>query len=72
MPKKVIKITTHIPSIPNWLKMNSSFTVPLPLKSAKELAKKLSEVQDDVEIQLNIATGEEINVEIKYDTGPND
>ena len=69
MPKKVIKITTRLPAIPNWLKLNSSFTIPLPLKSAKELAKRLSEVQDDVDIELNIATGEEINVEIKYDTG---
>jgi hypothetical protein len=67
MTKKIIKITTHIPAIPEWLKVNNSITVPLPLKSAKELAKKLLDVQDDVEINLNFATGKKTTVEINYE-----
>ncbi len=68
MPKNVLRITTHLKAIPDWLKINSSITIPLPLKSAKELAKKLLEVQEDVEIELNFATGKEATVEIKYET----
>ena len=68
MPKKVLKITTHLPAIPDWLKINNSINIPLPLKSAKELAKKLLEVQEDVEIELNFASGKETTVEIKYET----
>ena len=67
MTKKIIKITTHLPVIPDWLKINNSITVPLPLKSAKELAKKLLDVQDDVEINLNFATGEKTTVAISYE-----
>ena len=67
MPKKVLKITTHLPVIPGWLKINNSITIPLPLKSAKELAKKLLEIQEDAEIELNIVTGKETSVEIKYE-----
>jgi hypothetical protein len=67
MPKNVLKITTHLSAIPNWLKINNSITIPLPLKSAKELAKKLLEVQEDVEIEINFATGKETSVEIKYE-----
>ena len=68
MPNKVLKITTHLSAIPDWLKINYSTTIPLPLKSAKELAKKLLEVQEDAEIELNFATGKEASVEIKYET----
>ena len=68
MPKKVFKITTHLPGVPNWLKIDNSITIPLPLKTAKELAQKLLEVQDDVEIELNFASGKETTVEIKYET----
>jgi hypothetical protein len=68
MPKKVFKITTHLPAIPNWLKIDNSIIIPLPLKTAKELAQKLLEVQDDVEIELNFASGKETTVEIKYET----
>jgi len=68
MPKKVLKITTHLPAIPDWLKINNSITLPLPLKSAKELAKKLLEVQEDVEIEVNFSTGKEPNLQIKYET----
>ena len=67
MSKNVLKITTHIPAIPKWLKINNSLTIPLPLKSAKELAAKLLEVKDDVEIELNFSTGKKINIEIKYE-----
>ena len=35
--------------------------------NAKELAKKLMEVQEDVEIMINFATGKEANVEIKFE-----
>lgn len=72
MPKKVLIITTHFPAIPNWLKINNSFTLPLPLKSARELAKKLLEVQEDAEIQFNIATGKETCVEIKFESKKED
>ena len=68
MPKKVLRITTHLSAIPDWLKINNSISVPLPLKSAKELAQKLLEVQEDVEIELNFATGKKTNVEIKLET----
>jgi hypothetical protein len=68
MPKKVIKITTHLPAIPDWLKIHNSITLPLPLKSAKELAQKLLEVKENVEIELNFASGKETTVEIKYES----
>ena len=67
MPEKVLKITTHLPAIPDWLKVNNSITIPLPLRSAKELARKLLEVQEDIEIELNFATGKETTVEIKFE-----
>jgi len=68
MPKKVLKIHSHLPAIPDWLKINNSITIPLSLKSAKDLAKKLSEVQEDIEIELNFSSGKEPTVEIKYET----
>ena len=72
MANKVIKITAYIPAIPDWLKINSSITIPLPLKNAKELAQKLLEVQDDVEIKLNFASGKKTNVEINWDSEKKD
>jgi S-adenosylmethionine synthetase len=68
MVNKVIKITTHLPAIPDWLKINNSITIPLPLKNARELAQKLLEVQDDVEIKLNFTSGKKTTVEIKYES----
>jgi len=68
MANKVIKITTQLPAIPDWLKINNSITVPLPLKSAKELAQKLLDVEDDVEIKLSFASGKKSTVEIKYES----
>ena len=67
MPKKVLKINTHLPAIPDWLKIHNSITLPLPLKSAKDLAKKLLEVREDIEVELNFSTGKKTNVEIKYE-----
>ena len=67
MPNKVLKITAHLQAIPEWLKINNSITIPLPLKSAKELAKKLLEVQEDAEIEINFASGKETSIEIKYE-----
>ena len=67
MPKKVLRITTHLKAIPDWLKVNSTIAIPLPLKKAKELATKLLEVQEDIEIEFNFATAKETNVEIKYE-----
>ena len=67
MLKKILKITTHLPAIPEWLKINNSITIPLPLKSAKELAKKLLEVQEDIEIKINFATGKKTTVEIEFE-----
>jgi len=29
---EVIRITTHLAAIPDWLKINNSITIPLPLK----------------------------------------
>jgi hypothetical protein len=72
MANKVIKITAYVPVIPDWLKINSSITIPLPLKNAKELAQKLLEVQDDVEIKLNFASGKKTNVEINWDSEKKD
>ena len=67
MVKKVLKINTLLPAIPDWLKIHNSITLPLPLKSAKDLAKKLLEVREDIEIELNFATGKKTIVEIKYE-----
>jgi hypothetical protein len=67
MPKKVLRISTYLSAIPDWLKINNSITLPLPLNNAKELAKKLLEVQEDVEIEFNFATGKETTVEIKFE-----
>ena len=67
MPKKVLKITTRLAAIPDWLKINNSITLPLPLKKAKELANKLLEVQEDVKIELNFSTGKKTTVEIKFE-----
>ncbi|MGD1118343.1 MAG: hypothetical protein ABR886_02510 [Dehalococcoidales bacterium] len=67
MPKKILKITSHLPAIPEWLKINNSITFPLPLKSAKELASKLLEINEDVEIELNFASGKKATVEINYE-----
>jgi hypothetical protein len=67
MPKTIIKINTYLAAIPNWLKIDNSITIPLPLKSAKELAKKLLEMQDDAEIEINFASGKQTLVEIKYE-----
>jgi hypothetical protein len=72
MTNKIITITTHLPAIPDWLKINSYITVPLPLKSAKELAQKLMEIRDDVEIELNFASGKKTTVEIKYESEDKD
>jgi len=68
MANKVIKITAHLPAIPEWLKINNSITIPLPLKSAKELAQKLLEVQGDAEIKLTFASGKKTVVEIDWDS----
>ena len=68
MATKVIKIIAHLPAIPDWLKINNSITIPLPVKSAKELAQKLMEVQDDVEIKLNFASGKKTTVEIDWES----
>jgi len=68
MTNKVIKIIARLPAIPDWLKINNSITVPLPLKSAKELAQKLMEVQEDAEIQLNFASGKKTTVEISWES----
>ena len=67
MTKKVLKINAHLPAIPDWLKINNAITFPLPLKSAKELASKLLEVKEDIEVQLKFASGKEPTLEIKYE-----
>jgi hypothetical protein len=72
MANKVIRITAHLPAIPEWLKINNSITVPLPLKSAKELAQKLLEVEGDAEIKLNFASGKKTTVEISWDSEKKD
>jgi hypothetical protein len=68
MASKIIKIIAHLPAIPDWLKIDNSITVPLPMKSAKELAQKLLEVEDDVEIKLNFASGKKTTVEINWES----
>jgi hypothetical protein len=68
MAKKIIKISAHLPAIPDWLKINNSIIIPVPLKKAKELAQKLLEVDDDVEIKLNFVSGKKTEVEIQYES----
>jgi hypothetical protein len=65
---KKITINTHLPSIPSWLKIDNTIAFPLPLKKAKELAKKLSDVDEDVEVVLNLSSGKEVKVEVKYES----
>jgi hypothetical protein len=67
MSKKVIKINTHLPAIPDWLKVSKTISFTLPLKTAKELAARLAEVKGDVEIDINFASGKEVGVEVKYE-----
>ena len=67
MQKSVVKITTHLPAIPHWLKIDNTITIPLSLKTAKELAKKLMETKDDVELEIGFVSGKEVHVEIKYE-----
>jgi hypothetical protein len=68
MAKKIIKINAHLPAIPDWLKINNSITIPLPIKSAKELAEKLLEIQDDAEIKINFSSGKKTTVEIDWES----
>jgi len=49
------------------LKINNSITFSLPLNSVKDLAKKLAEAENDIDVQLNLSTGEKLNVEIKFE-----
>ncbi|MDD5189972.1 MAG: hypothetical protein PHE50_02890 [Dehalococcoidales bacterium] len=70
MQKKVLKITAHLPAIPDWLKINQTVTLPLSLKNARELAKKLLEIEEDVEIEINFTTGKKPTVEINYEPKP--
>jgi hypothetical protein len=67
MSNKVIKINTHLPAIPDWLKVSKTISFTLPLKTAKELAARLAEVKGDVEIDINFASGKEVGVEVKYE-----
>jgi hypothetical protein len=67
MAQKVIKINTHLPVIPDWLKISKSINFKIPLKTAKELAAKLAEVKEDVEVEINFATGKEVGVEFRYE-----
>jgi hypothetical protein len=71
MAKKVIKITTHVPALPDWLKISNAVTIPLPLKNAKELPQKLSEIDDDVEIKVNFNSGKKTALEIFYEPEKN-
>jgi hypothetical protein len=68
MAKKVIRIDAHIPIVPDWLKINNTATFSLPLKSAKDLAKKLLEVDDKVDIEINFVSGKEAKLEVKYES----
>jgi hypothetical protein len=68
MPTKVLRITTHLPAIPNWLRIENSINIPLSLKNARELAAKLLEVENDIDIELKFSSGKEVAVEIKLDT----
>jgi hypothetical protein len=68
MSEKLIKIDTHLPVIPEWLKINNSISFKLPLKSAKELAKKLAEASDDVDVEVNFDSGKKMAIEIKYES----
>ena len=66
MTNKTINITAHLPAMPDWLKINNSITIPLPVNAAKELAQKLLEVQDDAEIKLSFVSGKKTMVEIDW------
>ena len=68
MTVNVIKINTHLPAIPEWLKISNSLSFKIPLKKAKELAAKLADVNDDVQVEINFASGKEVGIELKYES----
>jgi hypothetical protein len=68
MAEKVIRVNTHLPAIPDWLKISKSISFTIPLKTAKDLAVRLAEVKGDVEVEINFATGKEVAVEFKYES----
>lgn len=67
MAKKILAINARLPTVPGWLKINNSVTFSLPLKNVKELAKKLSEADTDIDVELNLSTGDKLNIEVKYE-----
>jgi hypothetical protein len=68
MSEKVIKINTHLPAIPDWLKISKSISFTIPMKMAKDMAAKLADVKEDVDVEINFASGKEVAVEIKYES----
>ena len=68
MADRTIRIDAQIPRVPEWLKINGSITIPLPLKSVRELAQKLAEVAegDNVNLELSFAKGKGVVIDFKY------
>jgi hypothetical protein len=59
LANNIITVNAHLQVLPKWLTINNKVSFSLPLKSAKELAKKLLEADDVVEIELNFSSGKE-------------
>ena len=59
MANNIITVNAHLRVLPNWLTINNKVSFSLPLKRAKELAKKLLEADDAVEIEINFSNGKE-------------
>ncbi len=59
MANNIITVNAHLQVLPKWLTINNKVSFSLPLKSAKDLAKKLLEADDSVEIEINFSNGKE-------------
>ena len=59
MSNKLITVNAHLSMLPKWLTINNTVTFSLPLKNAKDLAKRLLEAQDTVDIEIKFSSGKD-------------
>lgn len=65
--KKIIKINTRVPRVPQWLKIDHTMKLRIPIKKAKELANRLLEMDDDVDVQIRFGSGDKGSVDFRYE-----
>ena len=68
MAERTIRVNAQLPGVPEWLKINGSVVIPLPLKSVREMAQKLAEVAegDSVNLEISFAKGKGVTLDFKY------